>query len=171
MHRLYANKLGAFGLLLSDALKGAFDDLSPSAAAMLLTLFHHPDMAGTMLAEIAGVVQPTAVRVLDGLAGRGLIERQARSGRTAPVHLTDAGRARAQSLQTARLDAMDRLLSVLPGTERGVFGRLLDTVLAGATASRTFARTTCRLCDHLTCAGPLCPIGTRATELERSAAI
>lgn len=163
---LSANKLGAFGVLLSDAMENALGDLSPSAAALLLTLHHRPDATATELAEIAGIAQPTAVRVLDGLVRRGFIERRARIGRTAPLNLTPPGLKRVLSLQSARLDAMNRLLSVLPEPDRAAFERMLNTVLAGAITSRSFARTTCRLCDHLLCDGPLCPIGTRAGELE-----
>ena len=164
-----ANKLGALGVLLSDAMESALDDLSESAAALLLTLHYRPDSTASELAEVAGIAQPTAVRVLDGLVRRGLIERQSTIGRIVPLRLTAAGRKRAEVLQTARLNTLDRLLAALPEQDRAAFERALDLMLAAATISRPFARTTCRLCDHVICDGPLCPIGTRATELERDA--
>lgn len=43
---------------------------------------------------------------------------------------------------------------------------MLDRILAGATTSRAFARTTCRLCEHDLCGPEVCPIGCRAAELE-----
>ncbi|MFI4986780.1 MAG: MarR family winged helix-turn-helix transcriptional regulator [Alphaproteobacteria bacterium] len=161
------NKLGAFGVLISDAMEGALGGLSPSAAALLLTVHYRSSITITQLAEVAGIAQPTAVRVLDGLARRGWLERQSRIGRTTPLLLTDAGKTQAQSLQAARLRAMGRLLAALPERERITFERALDTMLAAATTSRAFARTTCRLCDHAACVGRLCPIGTRASELEQ----
>jgi DNA-binding MarR family transcriptional regulator len=164
-----ANKLGAFGLLLSDSMGSALDDLSQSAAALLLTLHYRPGTTASELAEVAGIAQPTTVRVLDGLVRRGLVERQPSIGRIVPLRLTAAGRDRAEVLQAARLNTLDRLLAVLPEEERAAFERALDLMLAAATTSRPFARTTCRLCDHVICDGPLCPIGTRATELERGA--
>jgi DNA-binding MarR family transcriptional regulator len=164
-----ANKLGALGVLLSDALESALDDLSESAAALLLTLHYRPASTASELADVAGIAQPTAVRVLDGLVRRGLVERQSSIGRIVPLRLTPTGRERAQALQTVRLNTLDRLLAVLPEQERAAFERALDLMLAAATTSRPFARTTCRLCDHVICDGALCPIGTRATELERSA--
>jgi hypothetical protein len=72
-------------------------------------------------------------------------------------------------LQRARLKAMERLLTGLSVTERTAFERALDKLLAAATVSRAFARTTCRLCDHGSCDGRLCPIGSRASELDRAA--
>ena len=40
-------------------------------------------------------------------------------------------------------------------------------MVAAATTSRRFARTTCRLCDHVLCDAQRCPIGKRASELEQ----
>jgi DNA-binding MarR family transcriptional regulator len=163
------NKLGAFGLLLSDSLEKASGDLSRSAAALLLTLFYSWDSTATELAKVVGVSQPTAVRVLDGLVRRGLIEREGRAGRTTLLRVTPLGRKRARLLQATRLSAMDDVLRALSGRERANFERALDTLLRAATKSRAFARSTCRLCDHRPCDGPLCPIGTRAGEIERAA--
>lgn len=169
MHVLSENKLGALGLLLSDALENIADDLSLSAAALLLSLFYHPDSTATELAKIVGVSQPTAVRVLDGLVERGLIKRKDRTGRNTLLVVTSAGRKRAQALQVRRLRAAKVLLSALTALERKSFERIVDKLLASATNSRAFARTTCRLCDHALCDGPLCPIGTRASEIEGTA--
>lgn len=167
MHVL-ANKLGAFAVLLTDALETSFDGLSSSAAALLLTLHYRPGLTGTELARVTGIAQPTATRVLDGLVRRGWLQRQPRAGRSTPLLLTPAGEAQAQTLQAARLDAMDRLLAAVPEADRQALERLLDAVLAATTRSRAHARTTCRLCDHATCEGPLCPVGSRASELEQT---
>jgi hypothetical protein len=58
------------------------------------------------------------------------------------------------------------LLSALQPDERQYFASMLDRILAGATTSRAFARTTCRLCEHDLCGPQVCPIGCRATEIE-----
>lgn len=167
---MIANKLGALGVLISDTMDEALVDVSPSAAALLLTLLYREGTTVTRLAAVAGIAQPTAVRVLDGLASRGWVERQARTGRTTPLRLTAAGKAEAQRLQAARLAAMERLLAALPERDRAGFDRALDIVLAGATISRASARTMCRLCDHPSCMEPDCPVGSRATEIERQSA-
>jgi DNA-binding MarR family transcriptional regulator len=167
MHVL-PNKLGALSVLLSDAMAGALGGLSPTAAALLLTLYYRPGLTGTELAQVAGIAQPTASRVLDGLVHHGWVQRRARTGRTMLLRLTPLGRRQAQSLQAARLRAMDGLVDGLPARDRAAFEQLVDTVLASTTTSRAQARTTCRLCDHAVCDGPLCPIGTRATELEQT---
>ncbi|MGH8430501.1 MAG: MarR family winged helix-turn-helix transcriptional regulator [Solimonas sp.] len=163
---LIANKLGALAVLAGDLSRAAGGDLSPTAVAILLTLHHRGPMTASELAVIAGITQPTAVRVTNGLVAHGLVRRSDRVGKTAPIHLTRAGAREARSLQKARLIALQRLVTPLADEERTELEGLLDKMLAGATGSRRFARTTCRLCDHALCNGPACPIGTRATEIE-----
>lgn len=165
---LLANKLGALGVLIGDLTREAVAELSPTAAALLLTLHHRGAMTATALAAIAGIAQPTAVRVSAGLIARGLVARGERAGKAAPLRLTAAGTQRAQAAQRARLTVLDRLMAPLPDGDRRRLAYLLDGILAGATTSRGFARTTCRLCDHALCDGASCPIGTRATGIERA---
>jgi DNA-binding MarR family transcriptional regulator len=165
---LLPNKLGAFAVLLGDTLEGAYGVLSPSAASLLLTLYYTRNATATALAKVAGISQPTAVRVLDGLVRQGFIERKSHTGRTTLLRVTRAGRERAVSLQAARLGAMEKILSGLNVQERATFERILDKTFVAATTSRAFARTVCRLCNHHACDGPLCPIGTRASEIEQT---
>jgi len=169
MHKICDNKLGALGVLLTDAIEKAIGEHSPSAASLLLTLHYNGPMTATALAAVGGIAQPTAARVTDRLVRLGLIKRQHHAGRTAPLRLTKTGNQQANALQRARLRAISPLIGVLNETERVHFERALDKILQHATLSREFARTTCRLCDHSVCDGPLCPIGTKATFLERQA--
>src|SRR5262249_51046029 len=91
MHMNLPNKLGALGVLVMDAMESVLGELSPSAAALLLTLRYRGEMTTTALAGIDGVAQPTAVRVADGLVRRGLLERRGRGGRAAPPPRAPAG--------------------------------------------------------------------------------
>lgn len=166
---LDANKLGALGAIIANKTNVALEGLSPSAASLLSMLHFKPRLTATALATIAGVSQPTAVRLLDGLERQGLLTRGEPKGRVTPLALTKRGRKRAVSLQKRRLAALDGLLSPLTTKERRQFGGMLDRLLAGATTSRAFARTTCRLCEHDLCGPGVCPIGCRAGELEREA--
>lgn len=170
MHVLDANKLGALGTLIADRLEEALEALSPSAASLLSMLHFRPGLTATELAGIVGVSQPTAVRLIDGLARQGLLARGEPEGRVTPLRLTEAGRERVVLLQQRRLTALDALLSPLAAEERGSFEAMLDRILAGATTSRAVARTTCRLCEHDLCGPGICPIGNRACEIERQSA-
>lgn len=163
---LLANKLGAFTVLLADSLERACGELSSSAAALLLTLYYNRNTTATTLAKVACITQPTAARVLDGLVRRGLIERENRTGRTTLLRVTRTGEKKARALEAARLQAMNEVLSGLRERERTSLRQVLDTILASATTSRAQARTICRLCNHGLCHGRLCPVGTRASEIE-----
>ena len=165
---LCENKIGVLGVLLSDALEEAQFALSRSAAALLLTLFYRQHKTATDMAKVLGVSQPTVTRVLDGLVRQGFVERKGRSGRISLLRLTPVGLRKARLLQDARLNAMKDLLSVLSKGERVAFEHALDKILAGATRSRAFAYTVCRLCNHTICTGSLCPIGRGVAALERA---
>lgn len=167
MHMLDANKLGALGAMIRDRTDTALEGLSPSAAALLSMLHFKPGLTTTELSAVVGISQPTAVRLIDGLERQGLIARGTQQGRITPLSLTPAGHAQVERLQSLRLSALDGLLAVLAPDERLQFAALLDLILAGATTSRAFARTTCRLCEHDLCGPGLCPIGGRAAEIER----
>src|SRR5579859_537692 len=125
MHMLLASKLGALGVLISDLGERVSGDLSSSAAALLLTLRFRSALTATELADIAGIAQPTAVRVLDGLIRRGLVVRQQRRGRQAPLRLTTLGRKRAREFLSARLRALGDLLSAFSDDERAELAALV----------------------------------------------
>lgn len=166
MHMLNANRLVTLSVLLSDTLDAAHGDLSPSSAALLSTLHHFDGSTVSELGAVAGIAQPTATRVLDGLVRQGFVRRSDKVGRETPLHLTKTGRNRAEALKTARADAMARLLDLLPEEQRDQLITATEVLLAEATTSRAFARTTCRHCDHGVCTGVACPVGNRATALE-----
>lgn len=165
---LSANHLAVLGTMIDDRLTRAFAPLSPSAAAVLLTLHHHGPLTTAELGQIIEIAQPTVTRMVTGLAAQGFVRRQARAGRITPLTLTEQGTARALALQEARAAAIAPLLDALPPDERISFDGMLARILAAATSSRRFARTTCRYCDHAICDGAACPIGCRARELEGS---
>jgi DNA-binding MarR family transcriptional regulator len=167
MHEILWNKLGALGALIAERTDRALHDMSPSAAAALSTLHFRPGLTTTQLSKVIAVTQPTAVRLLDGLQRRGFVERGPQTGRFTPLSLTAAGRAEVVRLQRERIAAIGSLLADLEPDDLRRFEMTLDRVLAGATTSRAHARTTCRLCEHDLCGPGLCPIGNRATDIER----
>ena len=167
MHEFLANKLGALGAMIEERTNRALNDLSPSAAAVLSTLYFRPGLTTTELSKVVAVSQPTAVRLLDGLQRRGLVERGPQAGRFTPLTLTDAGRIELIRLQRDRIAAIGALLTILEPDDMRRFELALDRVLAGATTSRACARTTCRLCEHDLCGPGICPIGNKATAIEQ----
>lgn len=167
MQLLDANKLGALGAMIRDRTEASLSELSPSAAAVLSMLHFKPGLTTTELADVVGVSQPTAVRLIDGLERQALVVRGKPEGRVTPLTLTERGHAQVKEMQALRLAALDGLLSALRPDERQRFVSMLDRILAGATTSRVFATTTCRLCEHDLCGAEVCPIGCRAAEIEK----
>ena len=166
MHMTTANHLGALALLIDDRSDGAFGGFSRSAAACLLTLGHFAPMTTSALARRLGISQPTAVRVVDGLARADLVERAPRVGRSAPLGLTRAGRALAARVQAERLSRIGALLAPLAAAEQAELGRLLAKILRAAPSDRAEAQRSCRLCAHDLCDGPACPLGSGADARE-----
>jgi DNA-binding MarR family transcriptional regulator len=166
---LLENHLAALGTLVQDRMTVGFGGMSPSAAAILLTLANRGPLPVSELAGIVGVTQPTATRLLDGLAQEGFVVRGKKQGRRVEISLTRAGTRKAGAHQRKRDEAAAELLGPLKGRERAALAKLIAAILAGATGTRAFARTTCRFCDHRVCRGDDCPIGSRAAIIEREA--
>lgn len=152
-----ANKLGALGLALVDAMAEGSGDLSPSATAALLTLRHHASLGTTELAGIVGLSQPACTRMVDKLVADGLVSRLPAHGRVVPIALTDEGRRLGELIQARRLGVLRDLVEVLDKKDRKDFDRLLDKLLAATVRDPGHARRICRLCDRRACGEGACP--------------
>jgi DNA-binding MarR family transcriptional regulator len=163
-----ANKLGALWTTLTAAFAEAFDPLSDSTAAALLSLLYRAPITATALGRVIGLSQPATARVVDKLVADGLVARRKRSGGGKEVYmrLTPRGGKFVRSLQSLRLEACSGVLTILSVEDRATLNRLLDQLLAAPVTDRSYARHVCRFCDHSVCNGPDCPIGCAATELE-----
>ncbi len=112
------------------------------------------------LADVVGLSQPAAVRLVDRLADQGLLRRDAgRDRRTVALVLTEAGSRAADAVLLARAEALAPLLRDLSARDRATLERLLDRVAAGLADDRPGAVRACRLCDRAVCAmDPGCPL-------------
>ncbi|WP_178133820.1 MarR family winged helix-turn-helix transcriptional regulator [Vineibacter terrae] len=165
MHLLRtANLLAALAVAVGDALQEA--DLSPSAAAALLTIAQWEPIAALELAAVVGLSQSAAVRLVDELAAAGLVRRLEKKGRAVPLALTATGRRRAKALQARRLTVLDTALATLGRDARAGLEAALPGLLAAFTAGRAAARRICRFCDHGLCRDGGCPVGTAATAID-----
>ena len=118
MHMIFENHLSALGALVQDRMAAGFGGLSPSASAILLTLANRGPLPVSEIAAILGVAQPTASRLLDGLARDGLVARGEKRGRQVSVAPTRAGAQRARALQRGRMALAADLLAPLDPRER-----------------------------------------------------
>lgn len=142
---------------------------NPSVSAALVTLAREPDISTTDLARAIKLTQPAASRLVDGLAARGLIEREPGSGRAVALRLTGEGQAAVRRLLDARRDAIGTLVARLDEPERAALERGLEKVLGQAFDGVGSTWVLCRLCDDGACTGggAVCPVGHARREQER----
>jgi MarR family transcriptional repressor of emrRAB len=170
-----ANLLGALSLAVSERLETATSTAAahggsgPAALAALET-FLEGSSIDTMRKPL-GLTHSAAVRLVDRLAGGGLVTRAAgEDGRSVAVFLTPAGRRAAGQVQEGRMLALTNVLAPLDAAEREQLTRLVEKLLAGLTAGRADARHICRLCDAGACGHEegRCPVTRAADRAEAS---
>jgi MarR family transcriptional regulator, negative regulator of the multidrug operon emrRAB len=159
-----ANLLGATALAVTDLVMSgaaAVAGVGASGAAALVVLAAAPDgVTVTELGRRVGLTQSAAVRMVDGLASGGLVERTRGPGRAVPVRLTERGRGVARELLGARDAALAGALADLSGAERDTLADLLSRLLTSLYAEAGDAELMCRLCDRQACVtGAPCPVG------------
>jgi DNA-binding MarR family transcriptional regulator len=165
-----ANLLGAFALAVTDRMAAGFaaaDGSGASRAAALLTLRSFPGPSIEGLRRTLGLTHSATVRLVDGLAAEGLVERKpAADGRVVRLALSGAGRRRAAALSEARRDPLAGTLARLPAAERRALEGILERLLADFTDGRERADRICRLCEIACCPQGRCPVERRARALE-----
>jgi MarR family transcriptional regulator, negative regulator of the multidrug operon emrRAB len=170
-----ANLLGALSLAVADRLEtatraAAAHGGSAPAALTALDTFLEGSSIDTMRRPL-GLTHSAAVRLVDRLAGAGLVRRAAgEDGRSVAVFLTPAGRRAAAQVQDGRTRALAHVLAPLTAAERESLTRLHEKLLAGLTAGRADAGRICRLCDADACGHEQgrCPVTRAADRAEAS---
>jgi MarR family transcriptional regulator, negative regulator of the multidrug operon emrRAB len=167
-HAHVANVLGALGLVLADRLAEAAERAGgQSAAAALVTLFG--TRAGLRidgLARVVGLSHSGAVRLVDRLAGEGLVERRRGADqRSAALYLTPAGRRSARQLLADRQAVMHSVLLLLTDDQQTELADLAETVLRDLAQQPGAEARLCRLCDLEACGRSrgACPAARRRT--------
>jgi DNA-binding MarR family transcriptional regulator len=164
-----ANLLGALALAVTDRMDEALAQTvgrSETAAAALSALdqfLHGPTV--DKLAQVVGLTQSGAVRLVDRLERDGYVRREAGAdARSITVTLTPAGSRIARRLRERRDDLLIDILHPLDAAEQQVLGELLGRLLVGMMREPGATRWGCRLCDLGACGRALgqCPIEREA---------
>jgi DNA-binding MarR family transcriptional regulator len=152
-----AQLLGALSLSAVDRVRSSVDASLGRAGAHAAALVHleaYPGDSVQALADVLSVSQPAAVKVVNRLAGDGLVERrEGPDGRTRALHLTAAGRDAAARVLADRAARLEEVLHVLGDDERERLEPLLEKLVAALAGDRPGALTVCRLCDRTSCCG------------------
>ncbi|MHB1446260.1 MAG: MarR family winged helix-turn-helix transcriptional regulator [Acidimicrobiales bacterium] len=173
-----ANLLAVLALGISDRVRQAEEEAAghgSAAPAALVAL--HEFLGGAsidQLRQVVGLTPSGAVRLIDKLAGAGLVRRgPGRDGRSVAVTLTRRGDQAARRILAGRRRASTTLLAGLSSDERETLTPLLERLLQQLTAARLAEREAaetpaggwlCRLCDFSACRRDLgaCPVANAA---------
>ena len=151
-----ANVLGALALAITDRAEQAVagrSGLAPSAAAALSALYHFLDRPTVeRLRQVLGLTHSGVVRLVDRLAGAGLVAREpGADGRSRSVVLTVAGRAVAAALSAARAASVTALLDGFDDADRAALHALISRLMANLVRDKDGGAWVCRMCDLAAC--------------------
>jgi DNA-binding MarR family transcriptional regulator len=164
-----ANLLGALALVVCDRMSDAIgaaaghSDTAATTLSALLHFLHRPSI--DRLRQVLGLTSSGTVRLVDRLAGAGLVRRVSGvDGRATHLELTPAGRRAARRVSVARAGVLAGALTDLSQRERQTLDGLLSRVLVGFIRGPGAVRWMCRLCDMTACgrAAGRCPVANEA---------
>ena len=153
------NVVVAWVLAAHDQLSAAVrrTGLEPRDLAALTLIAEHDGCSVDWLRGPVELTQSGTVRLVDRLAGRGLVVRGAGPGRGVPLHVTPAGAAMLRQWRQARDALVGELLAGVPEDRRDDLVAGLAAALAGQPRPRQAADAACRTCTWAAC-GDDCPV-------------
>lgn len=155
--------LGTLSILIADRVATSFREhgVSLTEAATLLCIHEHPRVNIGHVAQTADISHSAAVRSVDRLVERKLVDRWVSPADQRAVELacTASGKALSRKLFLARREAASASMERLNFEEREVFTKFVDLMLEGIAERRSEAWRLCRFCDRSICPIPACPIG------------
>lgn len=159
------NLLGALAIGLGDRLERAAEvasGRSGARAAALTNLAQWPGDTIEELRHMLGLTHSATVRVIDGLAADGLVERVHVGGGPAvrPV-LTAAGKAEAHRVLAVRKAVLDYLIAQLSEEEIAAVTEVAEHLLSALTHDFNAGELICRLCELDACPQDVCPVAVR----------
>jgi len=160
------NLLGALSVALADRIEAATQEVvdeSATAVAALATVAQFPGTSIEALRRSLGLSHSAAVRVVDRLAARGLVERRPGvRGPAVALVATAAGAKLATRVLTIRRDVV-RVVAGDALTEH--LEPALSAMLARLTIDPHTGDRVCRLCDVGACPQRRCPVAERQRAL------
>ncbi|MBY3307626.1 MarR family transcriptional regulator [Rhizobium laguerreae] len=155
--------LGTLSISIADRVAASFRELSVSLteAATLLCIHEHPGVNIGHVALTADISHSAAVRSVDRLVERNLVDRwvSPTDQRAVELTCTSSGKSLSRQLFAARREAARTSMARLNSEQRAAFTEFLDLMLEGLAERRSEAWRLCRFCDRSICPIPACPIG------------
>jgi DNA-binding MarR family transcriptional regulator len=149
---------------VQDRLRDEMRDLGVEARdlAALTLVAAYDGCSQDWLRPRIDLTQSGTVRLVDRLAGRGLLRRGSSTGRGVPLHLAPAGADLLRAWARRRDEAISAMTRGLPGESRdGLFAGMAES-LRTQPRERAHADAACRVCTWPAC-GADCPVDRSVT--------
>ncbi len=154
-----ANVVAAWALTVHDRLQDGMREVqldSRELAALTLVSTHDGSFPDWLRARV-GLTQSGTVRLIDRLAGRGLLRRGTSTGRGVPLHVTPEGDEVLLRWHRTRDGAVTDLLAGIPTDQQHALVVAMEACLIAEDRQRDQADATCRTCSWAAC-GSDCPV-------------
>jgi len=172
MHSRDANLLAAMALGIADRIRETIEadaEHGAMASAALNTVGFFPGESISALSKTLKLSHSATVRLVDGLAGKGLLERnKGRDGRSVVLSLTRSGTRAFARLREKRRKAIAEVIDVLSKNEQTQLTRLAEKLLDRLTRDRASGDFICRFCEIESCPQDRCPVHRKVLLTEAS---
>lgn len=114
------------------------EGLSKAQAGVLFVIHHHKDITAKDIADFLGVTRSSVTQIIEPLASRGLIVRQADNMDRRIIHitLTAEGRKTVTRLVKAKMSGLHSALEVLTDKELATLAKLHRKMAGGVQKQR-----------------------------------
>jgi MarR family transcriptional regulator, negative regulator of the multidrug operon emrRAB len=172
MHSRDENLLAAMALGIADRIRETIEadaEHGAMASAALNTVGFFPGESISVLSKTLKLSHSATVRLVDGLASKGLLERsKGRDGRSVFLSLTRTGKRAFDRLREKRRKAIAEVIDVLSTNEQTQLSRLSEKLLARLTRDRASGDFICRFCEIESCPQDRCPVHRKVLVTEAS---
>jgi MarR family transcriptional regulator, negative regulator of the multidrug operon emrRAB len=166
------NLLAAMALGIADRIRETIEadaEYGAMACAALNTVGFFPGESINVLSKTLKLSHSATVRLVDGLAGKGLLGRsKGKDGRSVVLSLTRTGKRAFDRLREKRRKAIAEVLDVLSKNEQTQLSRLSEKLLDRLTRDRTSGDFICRFCEIDSCPQDRCPVHQKVLLTEAS---
>jgi len=150
------NLLGALAVGVTDKMRAAVNDAMPlggETVAAVIVIGHEPAMSIDQLSRVLRLSHAGAVRLVDRLVERDLVEKKpsAVDRRMMRLTLTPNGLKQRDELLALRHTALSALLVNMSPEDLSALERIVERLVAALPENVTSSLTTCRYCDERCC--------------------
>jgi MarR family transcriptional repressor of emrRAB len=165
-----ANLLAAMAIGIADRIRETIEadaEHGAMASAAINTVGFFPGESISVLSKTLKLSHSATVRLVDGLAAKGLVQRgRGKDGRSVVLSLTRTGKKAFDRLREKRRKAVAQVIDVLSKNEQAQLTRLSEKLLERLTIDRASGDFVCRFCEIESCPQDQCPVHQKVLRTE-----